>query len=88
MMVLAGTDDAKDNLFKARWMPTERDAVIRNLPLEVYGLNDCVSSKAIELCHNLASTLEIKMFEPNNMQVSSQGMKQKGGYRQGCIYGN
>ena len=59
------------------WFPTIRKEVIRNLPLGVYGLQDSVSTKAIELCHNLASTLEIKMFSPTNLQSSASNQRQK-----------
>jgi hypothetical protein len=44
------------------WMVGERKEIVRNLPLEVYGLADTVATKPIELCHNLASNLTIDMF--------------------------
>ena len=59
------------------WFPSNRKEVIRNLPLSVYGLQDCVSTKAIELCHNLASTIEIKMFSPTNLRTSATSQRQK-----------
>ena len=92
IVISAGEDNARDILCKARMllrppvleiedfmasMPTKWEAIIRNLPLEIYGLNDSVNTKAIELCHNLSSSLEIKMFAANNMQVSAQGTKQR-----------
>jgi uncharacterized membrane protein YgcG len=63
--VPAGLDDAQDNLnIEARklrpvnkeiseqmtWMVRERKGVVRNLPLDVYGLADSVATKPIELC--------------------------------------
>ena len=74
-----GVDDAKDNLHKiARnlrpvnseiteqmsWKKIKREEIVRNLPLEIYGLSDSVATKPIELCHNLASNLTIDMFCP------------------------
>ena len=59
------------------WLPVKRTEVIRNLPLGVYGLQDSVSTKAVELCHNLSSTLEIKMFSPSNLRSSATSQKQK-----------
>ena len=59
------------------WFPIKRIEVIRNLPLSVYGLQDTVSTKAMELCHNLSSTLEIKMFSPSNLRSSATSQKQK-----------
>ena len=89
----AGDDDAKDQLnIEARkllrpvvkdiklmmeWYPTELKEVIRNLPLSTFGLQDGVSTKSIELCHNLASTLEIKMFSPSNLRSSASSQQQK-----------
>ena len=35
------------------WYPTKWDQIVRNLPLDVYSLDDSVNSKCIELCHNL-----------------------------------
>ena len=65
------------------WFPTNRPEVIRNLPLALYGLQDGVSTKAIELAHNLASTLEIKMFSPSNLRSSAssqpEGLHGQGG---------
>ena len=64
----AGEDDARTKFCTARkllrppvveikktmdWFPTKWDAIIRNLPLDLYGLDDSVHSKAVELCHNL-----------------------------------
>ena len=66
--VEAGEDDAKSLFCDARrvlrppvvemknimsWYPTKWDEIIRNLPLDIYSLNDSVISKSIELCHNL-----------------------------------
>ena len=59
------------------WFPTNWTEVTRNLPLALYGLQDGVSTKAIELAHNLASTLEIKMFSPSNLRSSASSQKQK-----------
>ena len=93
VMIPAGEDDCKNNLnIEARklmrpvikeigkcmdWFPTIHTEVIRNLPLQIYGLQDGVSTKAIELSHNLASTLEIKMFSPSNLRTSASSQKQK-----------
>ena len=72
-----GVDDAKVILHKeARnlrpaileikdqmsWLEKSRKEIIRNLPLEVYGLQDQIQSKVIEACHDLTSTLKIDMF--------------------------
>ena len=35
------------------WYPTKWDHIIRNLPLDIYALDDSVHSKTVELCHNL-----------------------------------
>ena len=66
--VLAGEDDAKTMFCEARkqlrppvvemkkimdWYPTKWDEVVRNLPLDLYALDDSVNPKCIELCHNL-----------------------------------
>ena len=59
------------------WFPSSRKEIVRNLPLGVYGLQDSVSTKAIELCHNLASTIEIKMFSPTNLRTSATSQRQK-----------
>ena len=93
VMIPAGEDDCKNNLnIEARklmrpvvkelgkvmdWFPTIHTEVIRNLPLQIYGLQDSVSTKAIELAHNLSSTLEIKMFSPSNLRSSASSQKQK-----------
>ena len=78
--VLAGGDAAQENLNEVarnlrpvnkeitdqmKWMITERKEVIRNLPLETYGLADSVATKPIELCHNLASNLTREQSTPN-----------------------
>ena len=89
----AGDDNAKDQLnIEARkllrpvvkdiklmmeWYPTERKEVIRNFPLSTFGLQDGVSTKSIELCHDLVSTLEIKMFSPSNLPSSASSQQQK-----------
>ena len=93
VMIPAGADDAKFNLnIEARknmrpvvreiakvmeWFPTVWPEVIRNLPLSVYGLQDGVSVKAIELAHDLTSTLEIKMYSPSNLRTSASNQRQK-----------
>ena len=92
VMVPAGGDDAKDELnIEARklrpvckeikklmdWFPTEHEDIIRNLPLAVYGLRDGVASKSIELAHNLASHIEIKMFAPANLRSSANNQRHK-----------
>ena len=92
VMVPAGGDDSKDELnIEARklrpvckeikklmdWFPTERTEIIRNLPLQVYGLRDGVASKSIELAHNLASHIEIKMFSPANLRASANNQRHK-----------
>ena len=60
------------------WFPRERKEIIsRNLPLEVYGLQYSVSTKAIKLCHNLSLTIEIKMFSPANIRMSASNQRQK-----------
>ena len=66
--VAAGEDDARTKFCEARkqlrppvveikkvmdWYPTKWDNIIRNLPLDIYDLDDSVHSKTIELCHNL-----------------------------------
>ena len=89
----AGDDNARDVLnTKARqllrppvlemekmmeWYVSNRVEVTRNLPLGIYGLQDCVSTKSVELCHNLASTLQIKMFSPTNLRTSATSQRQK-----------
>ena len=90
VQVPSGIDDAKDNLNKeARnlrpvnaeiseqmtWWVTEREEVIRNLPLEVYGLSDSVSTKPIELCHSLSSNLTIDMFCPGGKRAVNTKQK-------------
>ena len=61
----AGEDNGVDQICKARkllarpvnkeikeqmsWMPVKYNEIVRNLPLRVYGLEDCVSSSAIAL---------------------------------------
>ena len=64
----AGEDDARTMFCDARkllrppvvemskmmdWYPTKWDDIIRNLPLDIYSLDDSVNSKSVELCHNL-----------------------------------
>ena len=89
----AGDDDARDQLNKeARkmlrpavkeikammdWYPVKRPEIIRNLPLATFGLQDGVSSKSIELCHDLTATLEIKMFSPHNLRSSASSQQHK-----------
>ena len=92
VMVPAGGDDAKEELnIEARklrpvckeikkimdWLPMAHEGIIRNLPLQVYGLRDGVASKSIELAHNLASHLEIKMFAPANLKSSANNQRHK-----------
>ena len=70
--VPGGSDDAQDNLNiiarqlrpvnkeigeQMSWQVWHRLQVIRNLPLETYGLGDRVATKPNELCHNLSSNL-------------------------------
>ena len=59
------------------WFPTVRSEIVRNLPLMLYGMQDCVSTKAIELAHDLTSTIEIKMFSPANLRSSATSKMQK-----------
>ena len=81
-----GTDDAMNNLnIVARqlrpvnkeigeqmaWQVRQRKEVVRNLPLETYGLADRVPTKPIELCHNLASNLTIDMFCPSGKKSTT-----------------
>ena len=90
VQVPSGVDDAKDSLNKeARnlrpvnaelgeqmaWWQTERKEIIRNLPLETYGLSDSVATKPIELCHNLASNLTIDMFCPGGKKAVNTKQK-------------
>ena len=93
VMIPAGADDAKNNLnVEARkklrpvvkdiskqmeWFPIAWTEIIRNLPMSVYGLQDGISTKAIELAHDLSSTLEIKMFSPSNLRSSASTQRQK-----------
>lgn len=64
----AGEDDARNVFCEARkklrppvvemknimsWYPTKWDHIIRNLPLDIYSLDDSINPKCIELCHNL-----------------------------------
>ena len=66
--IKADEDDARKVFSKARqvlrppvvkmknimgWYNTKWDQIIRNLPLDIYALDDNVNSKSIELCHNL-----------------------------------
>ena len=92
VMIPAGEDDAGDVINKeARklmrpinkeigqimsWYQYKRTEVIRNLPLALYGLQDTVSTRAVELAHNLANTIEIKMFSPNNLRTSVTSKRQ------------
>ena len=94
----AGEDDARETLnIEARkalrpvnkeiseqmsWIVTKWDQVVRNLPLDIYGLADSVPTKAIELAHNLASHLTIDMFCPGgkkNNTVKQKALKSKDG---------
>lgn len=43
-----------------RHMNTKHVEIVRGLPLEIFGLSDTVSAKAIELAHDLANSLNIK----------------------------
>ena len=64
----AGEDDARTIFCDARkklrppvvemkrimdWYPIKWEHIIRNLPLEIYELDDSVHTKTFELCHNL-----------------------------------
>ena len=84
--VPGGSDDGVDNLnIVARqlrpvnkeigeqmaWQVRQRKEVVRNLPLETYGLADRVPTKPIELCHNLASNLTIDMFCPSGKKSTT-----------------
>ena len=86
-----GEDNAFDKICEARkllrpvnkeikdqmsWMPTSWKEITRNLPLRVYGLDDCIHTKAIELCHNLSSKIEIKQFSPSNLRRSAKSSRQ------------
>ena len=67
--VPAGQDDARSLFCEARrlrrppvvemgskvmeWYPIKWEEIIRNLPLDIYSLDDSVNSKSVELCHNL-----------------------------------
>ena len=88
--VKAESDDAQDNLNESarnlrpvnkeitdqmKWRTTEWKEVIRNLPVEVYGLADSVATKPIELCHNLASNLTIDMFCPGGKRAVNTKQK-------------
>ena len=87
-----GDDDSKDVLnIEARklrpvakeiskcmdWIPIVRPDIVRNLPLMLYGMQDCMPTKAIELAHDLSSTIEIKMFSPANLRSSATSKMQK-----------
>ena len=93
-----GEDDAKETLnIEARkalrpvnkeiseqmsWIVTKRENIIRNLPLEIYGLADSVPTKAIEAAHSLASNLTIDMFSPGGKKtntVKQKALKSKDG---------
>ena len=93
VMIPGGADDAKNNLnVEARklmrpvvkdiskmmeWFPTSHTDIIRNLPMFIYGLQDGLSTKAIELAHDLSNTIEIKMFSPANLRSSASKQSQK-----------
>jgi len=47
-----------------KWRATKRPEVIRNLPMEAFGLGHSVNTKAIEAVHDLASNINIEMFGP------------------------
>jgi hypothetical protein len=64
----AGEDDARSLFCSARkllrppvvemskmmdWYPTKWEQIVRNLPLDIYSLDDSVNSRSVELCHNL-----------------------------------
>ena len=90
--IAAGEDDAFDNIHvEARkklrpinkeiedqmdFFVRERKEIIRNLPLNAYGLQDSVSTKAVGLFHNLASNIKIEMFSLNNLKTSLSNQKQ------------
>ena len=88
--VEAGSDDAQNNLNEGarnlrpvnkemndqmKWRVTEYKEIVRNLPLELYGLADTVATKPIELCHNLASNLTIDMFCPGGKRAINTKQK-------------
>ena len=88
--VTGGVDDAQEKLNEVarnlrpvnkeigdqmKWKVTEWKEVVRNLPLEVYGLADSVATKPIELCHNLASNLTIDMFCPGGKRAVNTKQK-------------
>jgi hypothetical protein len=87
----AGEDDAMNRISDARkllrpvnkeikeqmsWLPTAWKEIVRNLPLRVYGLDDCVSAKDIEQCHDLSSKIEIKQFSPTNLRNAAKSTRQ------------
>ena len=97
---LEAEDDAVDNIHvEARklrpvnkevedqmsYFVRERKEIIRNLPLNAYGLQDSVSTKAVSLCHNLASNIKIEMFSPNNLKTSVTGQKQTASCKDGKL---
>ena len=99
--VPAGEDNGLDKISEARkllsrpvnkeikdqmaWLPTKYKEITRNLPLRVYGLEDSVSSNAIEACHDLSSKIEIKQFSPTNLRNSGKSIKQTATCEQGKL---
>ena len=90
IQVPAGEDNASDTLNtvarqlrpvnkemadQMSWQARERKEIVRNLPLEVYGLVDLVATKPIELCHNLASNITIDMFCPGGKKATNTKQK-------------
>ena len=91
VQVPEGIDDSVDKLHKVArslrpvnkevkdmmsWLPTKWEDIIRNLPLDVFGLADAVSPEVAERCHDLASTIKIKMFSPNHLRSSTTKSRQ------------
>ena len=65
-----------------KWYVTKREQIVRNLPLDLYGLADSVPTKAIELAHDLTSHMTIDMFCPGGKKssnVQQKAMKTKDG---------
>jgi hypothetical protein len=97
----AGEDDGQNQISEARkltsrpvnkeikdqmsWLPVRYKEIIRNLPLRVYGLEDSVSTSAIEACHDLTSKIEIKQFSPTNLRNSGKSIKQTATCEQGKL---
>ena len=91
--IAAGEDDAGDVIHvearkklrpvnkevedQMEYFVRERTEIIRNLPLAAFGLQDIVPTKSIELAHNLASTIKLEQFSPNNLKSAVNNQKQK-----------